>query len=307
LNQQVKLATATTLRYLPTEGKATSATVTIKDYANNDLVAPVSAATATIDSVSTTVDANSGPNLANPLKLSIASTSGIRVGGRYLLTDSYGRIEWVDVQAIAANDYVILRDSLVRDYTTGNTLVGTELSYNLTAANAQTSGGDCQRDYRCEWAYVVSGSTFVRETLYDVTRHPWYRTATIAGLKAWNSDLFSLFDREEGVTWEADLDAAFERVVERFDARGTDPAAIIGMEKLEVPTYCQLALQKAVAGIMPAYAMQDPMGYIDDREAALSKAFDVATANITWLDRNQDNVRAESESKPSLRIVRLIS
>lgn len=302
MNQQVKLSTATTLRFQATEGRATSATITIKDSDNNDLVTAVSAATATVDPVNTTVDANCGASSSNKRKVSLAATTNIRVGGMYLLTDSTGHTEWVTVKSIASGDYVIVKDDLVYDYVSPNTFVGTELTYALTAGNAQDTSGDCAKDFRCEWTYTVSGTVYVRETLYDVTRHPWFRLATTAGLKQWNADLFSLFDRETGRDWDDDLEAAFQRVVERLSNR-VDIGAALGMDKLVVPTYCMLALNKGIAGIMPSYAQQDPMGYIEARRKDLDEALD--GAGITWVDTDQDNAKTTSEVGSALIVRRM--
>jgi len=305
VNAQVRLATATTLRFQPREGRATTATITIKDSDDGDLVTAVEAASATVDPVTTTVDAACGVSSTDKRQVKLTSTTSIRVGGIYLITDSLGRTEWVEVQSITAGDYVTVKDDLVYDYADTNPFVGTELTYSLTGANAQNSSGECQADYRCEWTYVVSSVTYVRETLYDVTRHPWFRVATTAGLKKWNPDLFSLFDREEGRDWDDDLQSAFERIIERLDARGLSPNAILGMEKLEAVTYAQLVWQKGIAGVMPPYAVQDPVGYLDRTEDAVNKALDTATKNITWIDKDQDNAKSDSETGTALRVVRM--
>jgi len=305
MNQQVKKSTATTLRYRPQQGRASAATLTIKTKDLLDLTTAVEDVSATINSVSTTVDAASGVSQTNPRKLYLAATTNISKEGIYILTDGEGRTEEVEVVGISSGDYVFLKDDLQRDYESSDTFVGTELTYTLTAGNAQDPNGDCDVDFRVEWTYTVDGTSYIRETLYDVVRHPWYRAASISGFRRWNADLFSLYDLDTNASWEADLDEAFDRIIEVVDAKGFRPNAIVGMDKLVIPVYWQLALTKALAGTHPPYATNDPESYIERLESNLKQALDTALKTITWIDKDQDNTKEADESGAALQVIRM--
>ena len=307
MNQQARLGKATTLRYRPQEGRPSAATVTIKTKDLLDLTTAVEDETATIDSVNTTVDAASGVSQADPTILYLTATTSIVKEGIYILTDGEGRTEEVEVVGISSGDYVILKDALARDYESGDTFQGTELTYSLTAGNAQNRDGYPDVDFRCEWTYTVDGQEYVRETLYDVSRHPWYRAASVAGFKRWNSDLFSLFDIDSGADWESDLDEAFDRVIEHVDAQGYRPNALIQMDRLAIPTYWEVTFAKALAGVYPRYASQDPESYLERVEAQRALAYDTALKTITWLDKDQDNTKDTDETGAALRVVRMVS
>ncbi len=304
MNQQVKYQTAATLEYQPLEGRASAATVTIKTKDLLDLKTAVDGATATVDPVATTVDSVSGKSQDNPRMVKLTATTNVRVGGIYLLTGAQGQ-EWVEVQGISAGDYVTIKNPLMYDYAVGATFVGTRLTYALTADNAQSPGEDCDVDFRVEWHYTVSSSAYMRETLYDVSLHPWFRSATTPGLRRWNPDLFSRWEELGNTDWEAELDAAFDLVIMRCDARGWRPNAIVGMDKLALPTYWQLALTKALGNVIPPLASNDPGDWIDRCELQLERALDLAGKTITWIDEDQDNQKAEGEAGKNSMSVRL--
>jgi len=303
MNQQVKFEHGATLEFTPPEGRATAATVTIKTSGDLDLTTAVEDAAVTVDPVNTTVDADSGVSEDNPRLVRLTATTGIRVGGIYLLTGAGGS-ELVDVEAVATGDYVTAKSPLKYDYASGATFVGTRLTYALTAGNSQNPDGDCDTDFRAEWTYTVDSVEYINETLYDVSRHPWYRAATSAGLKRWNSDLLSQFDEDGETNWEDDLDEAFDQIIRIADARGWRPGALLGMNHLIVPTYWQLVLSKAYGNLIPPHAANDPDLWLDRCMQNLDKALDLAESNITWIDKDQDNAKDEDETGAALLVKR---
>jgi len=304
MNQQVKFRKAATLEFQALEGRPTAATLTIKTCDLLDLTTAVVDATATVDPVNTTVDAACGKSQDNPRQIKLAATTSIRIGGRYLLTGAQGS-ERAEIMGIASGDYVTARNPLKYDYAPGATFVGTRLTYALTAGNAQSPDGDCDTDFRAEWTYTVDGETYIRETLYDVTRHPWFRMADEVGLKRWNRDLLSRWEEEGNTDWNADLDEAFARIIEIAEANGWYPGAILGMDKLAVATYWQLAFTKALGGSVPPHSATDPADWLDRCERELGKALDIAEKTITWIDKDQDNEKDAQETGAALRVKRL--
>src|SRR3990172_6053924 len=71
---------------------------------------------ATLDAVSTTVDAVSGYAQSNRSRLHVAATTSAVVGERYLLSNTNGQREIVQVKAIDSGNYLDLEEDLSFDY-----------------------------------------------------------------------------------------------------------------------------------------------------------------------------------------------
>lgn len=155
-------------------GRATSATFEVfEDYAN-DGTTPEFSGTATVDSVSTTVDAASGVSTTDPQRISLASTAGIVTGRKYLLSEN-SKQEWVDPIEIVSADHIRIRHPLRNDYTTAATFVGTAITAAVDDAWAAAETNlsdhlDPSPDYRVRWEILVNGETKVEYSYFDLVR-----------------------------------------------------------------------------------------------------------------------------------------
>ena len=302
MNAQVRQDTAATLYYQPQEGRASSATVTIKTSGDNGLAVPVSAATATVDSVNTTTDSAAGKSEDNRRLIPLAATTGVEVDQRYLLTDTTGLNEWVEVGAIASGVSITAKSDLENDYTSGATFVGTRLSYLLAAENTTEALKDT--DFRVEWTYIVDGTTYIHETFYDVVRAPWYRAATMTGFEAANREVFARA-KNDSVPLEDTLEEAWDEVLRRIEAKGWRPGLIIGMERLCQVTYMAALLNLAHNGYRPS-GYSDLETWIGLMDRRLAESMDQALAGVQWYDKSDDAERAETEVKPAMSSVRIV-
>lgn len=134
---------------------------------------------ASIDSVNTTVDADSGfANTASATRIYIANTSGIEIGRDYLLTSSAtAQREAVNVVQVVSDDYVTARSPLVHTYASGDSFASTRMTIAVDDAWASdtrniTDSLDPNPGYRVRWVYTLAdGSTSVRYSYFDLARN----------------------------------------------------------------------------------------------------------------------------------------
>ena len=303
MNAQVKQDTAAYLYFQPEEGRPTSATITIKTPGDNDLAVAVDGVSVTVDTVNTTTDAAAGESQDNRRLIPLTATTGITVDESYLITDTTGLKEWVEVEAINSGVSVVVKSDLAHDYTSGATFVGTKLSYLLAAENTTEALKDT--DFRAEWTYTVAGVEYVRENFYDVVRAPWYRAATMEGFEASNRDIFAQA-KDNNEPLEDILEEAWLDVLQRIEAKGWRPGLIIGMNRLSRPTYKAAILALAEGGGYKQPGYTDLETWIDLMKLRSTESLDQALAGVTWLDKNDDAQRSESEEKPAMNSTTIV-
>lgn len=227
------------------EGAPTAA-ATYKVYAgtssNDDAVE--FEGTATLDSVSTTVDAASGYTQTNRQRLYVAATTSISVGERYLVTNAGGQREVITVALIASADYVDLEEPLTYDYASGATVKGIRHYFtvdstfiadesNITVAGSsallgQSLGTDTLAPpFRVEWRYTT-GSTAQRTwTSLAVVRQVAKSRLTSEQLRGVMPDvLFLEWVVQRGQDFAPQLELAEGDTRLRARAAGFDPDAV---------------------------------------------------------------------------------
>lgn len=168
--------TAQTLAYRALEGVVTSGTFKVlPDFAGDDDTVEFEGSV-TVDTVSTTVDAASGPSQADPQKINLTSTTGIALGRKYLLSENSLK-EWVEPVEIVSGQYILARHPLKNDFSTSATFVGTTMTATVdstwVAAEENISDhSDPNPDYRVRWEYVVGGVTKIAYSYFDLERAP---------------------------------------------------------------------------------------------------------------------------------------
>lgn len=154
----------------------TSVSVFHLDEGDNSTAESATTGSASVDSVDTVVDADSGESSSNPHVLNLNSTSGIEVGRSYVVTGSGSWKEWVEVAEISSGVSVTVRAPLANDYVAGNAFQSPRISISVDstwvadASNLSLSLSTPQ--YRIRWEYVVGGSTYVRYSYADLVRAP---------------------------------------------------------------------------------------------------------------------------------------
>lgn len=166
--------TGQTLAYRVMQGRPTSATFDVFNDSTGDEDTAEFSGSATVDSVNTTVDVASGAASADPQRVSLAATTAIVIGRKYLLSEA-SRQEWVEPIEIVAGDYIRVRHPLRSDYTTAATFVGTYLSAAVDSTWVADDSNlsdqiDQNPSYRVRWEILVSSATTVAYSFFDLAR-----------------------------------------------------------------------------------------------------------------------------------------
>ena len=160
LHQEIVKDVGGTLTHDAVEGRASAATCTLRKPDTSTLATP----TVTIDAVNTTLN---GAASAGDTTVTLTSASGAAVGRSYLLT-SLGRSEWFRVRAI--NGAVLtLMDPLAYAHADSSPVVGTRMTFPVTAGNAATLG----EGYEYHLTYTVDSVQRVVVEQWDVVRQVW--------------------------------------------------------------------------------------------------------------------------------------
>lgn len=138
---------------------------------------------ASIESVTTTLDDDAGPGEADPTLVPVASTTGFEVGRRYLLTNALGQTEWIEIAGINSGVAVYSRTPLMNTYASGDDLESTRVEATIDTTWASNdnnvSAPLCPRPrYRLVWTYVASGTTYRVATFADLVRYPFSHSVT---------------------------------------------------------------------------------------------------------------------------------
>lgn len=175
---------------------------------------------ASIDSVSTAVDVDSGYSQENRRRLYISSTSGIVRGRAYVLANTNGERELVIPEAIASNDYLDLEADLAYDYPAStSTLKG----YRIYFSPSDSWTGDESKinshvyPYRARVSYSID-IDYQGWLEFDLVRQAKSYSLNVNDLaEIWPDLRNSEWREQHGQGFAKQIDAAFERL--EFDSR----------------------------------------------------------------------------------------
>jgi hypothetical protein len=123
----------------------------------------------------TTTDGASGVSQPNPRNIPLTATTGIVVGRTYLITGSTSLKEWAEVESVTSGDSITARYPLHNDYGIGASFVSTRITASVDdtwAADDSHVLEPCANPmYRVRWVYVVSGTTYVADTYFNLIRY----------------------------------------------------------------------------------------------------------------------------------------
>jgi hypothetical protein len=190
MSDSIKFAQgAQTVRCVPVDEMAivrrvTSATYRIDDLREGDGTsrrAVVASTAATAPTVSTTLGAAAGPSTVNPRRVTVASLSGIRVGGVYLITAAGASDEAVTVTRIyTATLELELSRALTRPFASGVAFQGVELegSFPSDVAADEMRLDNGGGPFQVTWIYTIGSVQYVVPRELWLTRYgmaPWVR------------------------------------------------------------------------------------------------------------------------------------
>jgi len=180
-----------TFYFDPPETYRASGTPTVRVFSgdSDDTSTALTATTgaASVDSVNTTLN---GAVSAGTQTLTVASGTGIARGRRYLLTDTDGNCEQIEVAAVSSTT-VRTRQPIVNDYASGSTFQGTRISISVldswaadTANLTDILGGPSTEarliesnraigaaGYRLRWSYTVDSVATIGVSYADLVRY----------------------------------------------------------------------------------------------------------------------------------------
>ena len=194
---------------------------------------------ASIDAVSTTVDANSGPSSANPRKLNVTATTNMAVDRRYKVTAATGEYEWVLCKEIASADYIICAHPLKNDYVSGATVVGARLSIGVDPTFVATSSKitddlSPEPGYRVRWEYTSASITRVWDAYFDLVRYSVGHTVQPIDMESlvpnWRDRLPTYHQEDEGRRM---LDEALRQVRWDFTEAGYQLSSLRSRDGLD--------------------------------------------------------------------------
>lgn len=248
--------TGQTLEFYPPEGVPDSAaTYSVwEGTESNDNTAEFSG-TASADSVSTTVDADSGFSQSNRRRVNLTATTNIVVGRDYWLTNAESQKELVRVAAISSGAYVDAEFDLAYDYASGATFEGHRqtLTVDSTFVQDESNLSSPDEPYRVLWSYSVNSVPYRAWTYFDLVRQDRQHGVTIHELRELWPDLpWEQFSGDRGLNWDRQIDAAFERVAFDLRAHGIHLSQVRDADMLDelVRSACMMII--AQSGVSPS-------------------------------------------------------
>ena len=224
--------TGQTVAYRVLQGRPTSATFSVFYEHADDTSTALFSGTATVDSVSTTVDASSGPSQTDPQKINLTATTGIVTTGQKYLISEGSRSEWVSPIQVVSADYVRVRHPLKNEYTTAATFVSTTITAEVDATFVAdetylSDPLDPNPSYRVKWSIVMSGDDQVAYSYFDLVRAPITHQIDLDDLNARAPGLLDTCPLEYNVEQGRPLiEAAWRSVQADIAALGIETDAI---------------------------------------------------------------------------------
>jgi hypothetical protein len=301
---QLELNVAGTLA-IDWPARPASAKISVTKPDGQALPSPVSAATATVDSVSTTLSAT--PTYASGLAtLALASVTGIVAGRQYLISGANGsencRVKGIDTVAKTVTLYAIPLLTVASGYT----FVSTRTTYAL----ASTQQAETGQGYIAVWTATYADATTERRTmLYDVVRSKPYNPCSVAGFRSWRPGLVGEAEikaLERVSSLQAIIDQAFEDVLSHIESGGNSSAAIIDWSSFENAIYAQALLNLVDSGLRSSNRDESPASTLEQRRLVRDRELDAAMRNVKWYDENQDGKQEETEKAIKINSMRMV-
>lgn len=281
LPQHIQYGVASTVRI--TIPERPSATYTVSCYGGSGQ-AIFEAATATLDSVATTLSAAAAAGAAT---ISATSATGIAKNDTLWLTGE----EEVVVKSVSGTT-VTLRRPLMDSHASGAAVESHDLSYSVSAALAGTRFWDG----RLEWT-VDSGAPYVQPCI--CTSYRWYRSASAADWYDEEPKLYDVLDSEYDV--ERHLDLALADVIKRIGTRERGRVwNYIGPDSFRDATIlaAQRRLYRRTSG-------EESRELYERYTSELSDELERVMSSVAWRDANQDGAVDEAE-QPTYRSIRML-
>lgn len=169
-----------------------------------------------VNAVDTSVSSSSGASESNPRRIELSSTSDIEVGEEYLVENTSGTSEWVEVTGSDSNG-VDVRYPLSHDYAAGSTFRGTKISATIDSTwvsdkdHLPDVGLSPRPDYRVRWKYTVDSKSYAKDTYFRLGRYAGRHGVRVIDV-AQRSTSFALDQQRYEDNGERFIESGYERV-----------------------------------------------------------------------------------------------
>lgn len=290
---RVKEDSTGTLWHYPSRREVPSAgTVTLYQSGGTSIQASTAA---TVDSVDTTIGADASRGARS---LTVADSTGIAAGVRYLLTDS-GQVADIEVKSVSGTT-IYLVTPLTFAASSGATFKGYRLTYSLTATHTQDRGDN----FRATWTYTVGAATYAEDSLFDVVSAVEYYPTTLA-------DVAARHPRIPDLLYDGDLDgfellrtAWVQRVVPQMDAKGLRIERIRDLANL-VPYH--VAIVNELVAENEAMTDADRIEQYELAKRNSEAMLSLYSADVDWYDDDDDLAEGEGEAHRSTSYFEVLS
>ncbi len=245
-----------------------SGTVSIYDPRSSPTASPnplVNAGTATLNSVTTTLNGSVNPLSSDPTSIPLASTTGILVGDHLWLTNAAGETEQIEVLGVTAA-VVFSCWPVTLTHITGALCVSSKMTSPALSTAWVSDVANLDADFYAIWSYTVAGISYRARTSFDLCRAaPQFRALSARVFERWPGlKKFAFPDHPGG--FEQIARAAFRDVANLLRLRGIDPAKFRGGYDLQDwLAEVRLSLLLAENGVSPN--KRDIERFVDARTA----------------------------------------
>lgn len=183
----------------------------------------------------TLVGAASGSGQANPRSITVDDAAGFSAGRSYLLTSEDGYREWLECESTDGNTLVSAKHPLHNAYADGDAIQSTRITAPIDSTwvaniNKLRDNG-AEPAYRVRWVYVVSGTTYVADTYFNLVRYAGRHGVTPQDVElafpGWLDRLPTDHFKDQGRRL---IDEAFRQVKIDIESVGVDDSAVANSE-----------------------------------------------------------------------------
>lgn len=247
-----------------------------------------------------TVGDSSGYSQSDRRLLTLSETgySGLVLLRPYLIRNVSQQEEIIRFLKLPTDYAAVTDEELQYDYASADTLEDCLVERTITA----TESADIGLNFRARFSATVSGSTVIKDVLFDVVKSKLDQPITADNL----SDFDPLINRQlpaeiAGTDWERQLAKAWDLVYQDLIAQGLHPSRLLDEKQVAILHYHRFKKLLAENGIT---ASQDiyPMQAVKHHAFEYANQMSLIRTQLTWYDEDEDLAvdAGESNKYPNL-------
>lgn len=245
----------------------------------------------TQDTVNTTLD---DAATIGAYTIPLTSTTGIKVGNTYLITNADGQSEWPRVRSIDSGVSVTVADKLSYAYASGDAFQSCDFYYTLQSGDVDALG----EFFVATATYSVTGVANVQPITqtFDVVLHPLKNPLTAEAIRRrWPDLAQTQTEEQDGELFALQCEYAWDCIKAELRSLGRRPALITSSENLFPWAMDKLACilfdigVPVLRGVSPEIAVTEL-----DRRCETSKK--AAVGNLEYYDKLEDQARGVGDS-----------